>query len=224
MSGPEVVVGRVPEGGVSPLDADHSSPPWSTAEGVSLGHAMGEAPEHRPAVSTKLLYDEKYLYLSFLVEDRYVIATARRHQDPVCIDSCVEFFFTPGVELEEGYFNVEVNCGGTVLLHHQLERGKSQIAFPDESIDRMEVRHSLPRLVSPEIVEPVTWTVRYRLAFDDLESIAPVRRPGPGVVWRGNFYKCADRCSHPHWLTWAKVDRIAPDFHRKEYFGRIVFG
>jgi len=52
---------------------------------------------------------------------------------------------------------------------------------------------------------------------------APVHRPGPGVIWRANLYKCADLCSHPHWLTWSFVDRSQPDFHRKEFFGTLRF-
>ena len=56
-----------------------------------------------------------------------------------------------------------------------------------------------------------------------LSTYAPVTAPGPGVAWRANFYKCADASSHPHWLTWAPVDWPQPDFHRKEFFGTLVF-
>jgi hypothetical protein len=50
-----------------------------------------------------------------------------------------------------------------------------------------------------------------------------VEKPGPGVTWRANFYKCADKTSHPHWLTWAPVNYPKPKFHLPEYFGRIEF-
>jgi hypothetical protein len=50
-----------------------------------------------------------------------------------------------------------------------------------------------------------------------------VEKPGPGVTWRANFYKCADKTSHPHWLTWAHVNYPKPKFHLPEYFGRIEF-
>jgi len=206
-----------------PLSAEFHDGPWSSVAPVGLTHFMGELPEHRPDVSVKLLYDDSGLYVSYLVEDRYVLATALRHQDSVCIDSCVEFFFTPGERLEDGYFNVEVNCGGTVLLNHQTAREKDLRVISSDVIDRMDVRHSLPSRVVPEIEQPVSWSVRYRLGFDDIERFAPVDRPGPGVVWRGNFYKCADKSSHPHWLTWAPVDLPKPDFHQQGFFGRIVF-
>jgi hypothetical protein len=36
------------------------------------------------------------------------------YQGDVWTDSCVEFFFTPGPDLDDGYFNIEANCGGTL--------------------------------------------------------------------------------------------------------------
>jgi hypothetical protein len=56
-----------------------------------------------------------------------------------------------------------------------------------------------------------------------LQKYAPVQRPGPTVTWRANFYKCGDKTSHPHWLTWNPVDKPRPDFHLPQYFGTLVF-
>ena len=50
-----------------------------------------------------------------------------------------------------------------------------------------------------------------------------VEKPGTGVSWRANFYKCADKTSHPHWLTWAEIDYPNPKFHLPDFFGRLDF-
>ena len=63
-----------------------------------------------------MLYDERALSIIFRVEDRYVRAVAECFQDSVCTDSCVEFFVAPLPD-SQAYFNFEVNCGGTMLLH-----------------------------------------------------------------------------------------------------------
>ena len=227
----EYTVSRCPSGappGASPdaypLDREWNETPWSSTPCLGLDHFMGERPEHRPVTEARILYDEAGLSVSFRVEDRYVLATAEKHQDSVCIDSCVEFFFTPGPNVAEGYFNIECNCGGTVLFHHQLSRGLHSRPMSLESIGAMGVRHSLPSRVQPEMPGPVTWTVRYRVPYEELERLAPVVRPAPGVIWRANVYKCADRSSRPHWLTWSLVDRPKPDFHRPDYFGILRFG
>jgi hypothetical protein len=56
-----------------------------------------------------------------------------------------------------------------------------------------------------------------------LEKYTNVKRPATGVQWRANFYKCGDKTSHPHWLTWSVVDKPEPDFHRPEFFGILEF-
>jgi hypothetical protein len=47
-------------------------------------------------------------------------------------------------------------------------------------------------------------------------------RPTVGEVWTGNFYKCGDETSHPHWAAWSLIGEVL-DFHAPERFGRLVF-
>lgn len=218
----EYLVVRLPAGGV-PLSHGWEEKPWSGIAALRVENHMGNPPVHRPVVQARLAYDDSALYAGFLVEDRYVLATAAKHQDSVCIDSCVELFFTPGPDVAEGYFNIECNCGGTVLFHHQQSRAQSVKVVGPDTIEAMGIRHTLPSRVTPEVPGPVSWTVSYRVPFDHLERFANVARPAPGVVWRANLYKCADRSSHPHWLTWSPADLPRPDFHRKEFFGSLRF-
>lgn len=196
---------------------------WRRAQTAELRHYMGEQPEHFPLTQVKLCYDDDKLYVIFRVQDRYLLARAQKHQDHVCRDSCVEFFFTPGPDISQGYFNLEMNCGGTMLMYHQLARSEQQRSISLEDLEGMEVFRSEKRIIDPEEVRSSTWFVEYALRYAMLEKYANVRLPGPGVVWRGNFYKCADASSHPHWLTWAKVKKEKPDFHRPEFFGRLEF-
>lgn len=88
---------------------------------------------------------------------------------------------------------------------------------------RLAIAAALPARVDPEITEPLTWQVSYKVPWEMLRAYARVVPPSPGVVWRANFYKCADLSSHPHWLTWAPVDWPHPDFHRREFFGFLEF-
>ena len=38
-----------------------------------------------------------------------------------------------------------------------------------------------------------------------------------------NFYKCGDETQKPHYLSWNPVKTSKPDFHRPEYFGKLIF-
>ena len=207
-----------------PMEADWNAPMWQGVEPLELTHFMGKRPEHFPRTQARLCYDDQTLHVIFRVEDRYVRAIARKNQDPVCRDSCAEFFFFPNRGLPTAYFNLEMNCGGTMLMHYQTVPREAPIKFSAEDFERIEVAHSLPKNVDPEETSPTVWTIAYRLPFDVIEKYEPSAiRPAPGVLWRANFYKCADRTSHPHWLTWAPVDHPSPNFHLPEHFGTLKF-
>ena len=205
------------------VDAHWQKMPWTEIPALEIAQYAGVKPAHLPRVQAKLAYDAAALYAIFRVEDRYVRATAQNYQDEVFKDSCVEFFFTPGKDVSLGYFNLEVNCGGTALFHHQKGRRVADTPVSAADFAQVQIAHTLPKYVEPEIEEPVTWMVEYRLPFTILLDYTQIERPSPGTVWRANLYKCADDCSHPHWLSWAPIDTPEPDFHRPEFFGELVF-
>lgn len=205
------------------VDADWNKPQWQNIPAAPLTLFMGEKPAHFPKVEFKVAYDPNNIYVIFRVEDQYVRAVQQGYQSAVCTDSCVEFFFTPSADIRQGYFNLETNCGGTILMHTQTARGVNWIELDSADLDKISIAHSLPTIVEPEIQTPTIWTVEYRLPFSILEKYAPVVKPAAGVTWKANFYKCADQTSHPHWLTWSRVDLPKPDFHRPEFFGTLIF-
>ena len=197
--------------------------PWNQIEPLQLDHYMGDKPGHFPFTQAKVAYDNTAIYVIFRIEDRYVKAVAKENQGPVYLDSCVEFFFTPGTDIEKGYFNLEMNCGGTMLFHHQMKPRTDQTWISEDHIMEVDVAHTLPEIVDPEIVKDTIWIVEYRIPFSVLGDYHSFQKPEAGSVWRANFYKCADKTSHPHWLTWAPVDFPRPNFHLPEYFGILEF-
>ncbi|MDP6356028.1 MAG: carbohydrate-binding family 9-like protein [Planctomycetota bacterium] len=205
------------------MSVEWNDSPWSGIQTNLLNEYMGELPEHRPRAEFKIAYDDRCIYMFFKVDDRCVRAVANHYQDDVCRDSCVEFFFAPGRDVTEGYFNLEVNCGGTALFHFQEKQGQGVIPIPERDFEKVALAHSLPEFINPELVEPTTWTIKYAIPFDILRDYRSFSEPGSGVVWRANYYKCGDRTSHPHWLTWSPVDFPQPHFHLPEFFGTVTF-
>ena len=205
------------------IDANWDKLPWRDIQPLPIRLHMGDRPEHFPKAEVKIACDHAALYLIFRVEDQYVRAVTNKYQGSVCSDSCVEFFFTPGADVSQGYFNLEMNCGGTSLFWFQRAQGKDAVKIPEDEFGKITKAHSLPRIVDPEITTPVTWTVEYRLPLEILKKHCPMTPPAPGVVWRANFYKCGDATSHPHWLTWSPVRVPKPQFHLPEFFGKLEF-
>jgi hypothetical protein len=203
--------------------ADWTLPPWQGIPPELLRNHMGEKPAHFPKTEVKIAYDDIAIEVMFRVEDRYIRAAAARHQESVCGDSCVEFFFTPGPDVSQGYFNLEVNCGGTLLFHFHPGGEKEGIEIPEHDCDKIIKSHSLPRIVDPEIQDSVTWNVAGSIPTALLSRYCRLSTPKPQALWRANFYKCADKTSHPHWLTWSPVDYPKPNFHLPQSFGVLEF-
>jgi hypothetical protein len=202
------------------------APDWSAVQPIEIDFFFEHSSGHRPRTQARLLYDNDQLYVRFNVADRYVRAVAEKHQDPVCKDSCVEFFVQP--KAGESYFNFEVNAGGVMLLYciPVAADGSARMdqlqPVPIDRIEAMQIRHSLPSRIDPEITDPCEWTIEYNIPFSLFETYGLLSRPLAGQIWRANFYKCADATSHPHWGMWSPI----PDgrrFHRPEHFSELVF-
>ncbi|MEQ8878562.1 MAG: carbohydrate-binding family 9-like protein [Cyclobacteriaceae bacterium] len=209
--------------GSQEIDADWDKPIWKETQSLQLKNYMGDKPDHFPETSAKVRYDEDHIYVIFQVHDRYIRAIAKETNGRVYQDSCVEFFFSPGEDVDRGYFNFEANCKGVFLFQYHPGSDGSKGSFTQEEYDQITISHSLERDVEVESSEPETWTLEYKIPYSILSNYIPVDKPKPGVIWRANFYKCADKTSHPHWLTWAPVDHPTPNFHLPEYFGQLTF-
>jgi hypothetical protein len=205
------------------INADWNKEFWKNAGIIQLKNYMGEMPSHFPETQVKLKYDNDNIYVIFSVRDHYVRAVAKETNGRVYEDSCVEFFFTPGSDVSRGYFNLEVNCKGVFLLEYHKNNGKDQGFVEMKDAKLIEISHSLNRDVENEITEPVTWCIEYRIPISILSNYIPTDKPEPGIRWRANFYKCGDKTSHPHWLTWSPVNYPAPKFHLPEFFGWLEF-
>ena len=201
-------------------------PAWKTANVLDIAHFRPESSPHRPVTKAKILYDQNELYLLFKVDDRYVRCVHTTYQGSVCRDSCVEFFVEP--KADKGYFNFELNCGGTLLLYYIEDpelagKGFKKHVLVDKNLaDLMRRYHSMPATVSPEIKSPVEWKVEYSIPFKLFERYVGPLGEVRGQTWRANLYKCGDDTSHPHWASWSPIgERLS--FHQPKFFAPIRF-
>ncbi len=207
--------------------AEWDSPVWQQAETLEVANFPWADSGHRPVTKARFVYDDEFLGVSFRVEDQYVRAVARKFQDSVCSDSCVEFFVSP-VPGSQAFFNFELNCGGTMLLMRvpspeERQAGKENIDVSEADGATIVVAHSMPRIVEPEITDPITWALEYHVPLALFASYFDCDSPVSGTTWKGNVYKCGDRTSHPHWGSWAPVDTPQPSFHQPAFFQTFLF-
>jgi len=208
------------------------SPAWRHANTLEVTHFLPQTPDglkassHQPVTKARVLHNDKGLYLHFRVRDQYVRSVATEYRGKVWEDACVEFFVQP--KADRGYFNFEINCGGTMLLSHhenpdwQGETQRKAGGVPWGLARAVKIFHSMPKAVDPEIADEVTWQVEYFVPFWLLEEYVGPLGDLAGQEWRANFYKIAETNSHPHLGSWSPILE-GYSFHQPEFFGTIRF-
>lgn len=200
-------------------------PAWGWVVPLQIACFRQESSSHRPVTQCKLLYSPKGVHGIFQVQDSYVRCVNTVFQSPVYKDSCVEFFAQP--PSAAGYFNFEFNCGGALLASYVTNptrvNGRIQECspLPAEDDGRIVRFHSLPSMIEPELQKPVTWFLEFFIPFSIMEPFAGRIEMLQDGVWRGNFYKCGDETSHPHWSAWSPIDE--KNFHLPAHFGLLRF-
>ncbi len=202
--------------------------PEDEAHKVQVTEFLKESSAHRPRTEVGLVYTNEGLWGKFSVRDRYVRCVHTTFQEPVYQDACVEFFVQPAGA--ESYFNFEMNACGTLLASHVLNPEQDENGLPKEfepltrdDLSGVRVQSSLSGPIAKEITDSIHWELEFFISFDLLARyISDMKRPVSGDVWRGNFYKCAENNSHPHWAAWSPVDAF--NFHLPRCFGEFIFG
>jgi len=205
------------------LDINWGNPTWAIAEALEVTHFRPESSSHRPRTLARLLHDGRGFHGLLQVHDRYVRCLRTEYGSEVWKDSCVEFFVQP--KPAAGYFNFEFNCGGAFLSSYIVDPTRTPEGFreftkvPSAIGRQIQVRTSLPRVVEPEITEPLVWSLQFFVPFSLLEHYVGPLGGVSSQTCRGNFFKCAEDNSHPHWAAWSPVDEF--NFHLPRCFGEL---
>jgi len=200
---------------------------WSAAQVLHVDQFRPESSSHRPQTAARMLYHNDHLYVRFDVQDQYLRCIRTQYQDIVSRDSAVEFFLQP--KPSAGYFNFEINCGGALLLYYIEDPTRAPNAFfskfqplPWDQARHIQIRSSLPKRIDPEITTPTNWQLTVDVPLAVLEHYVGPLTPLPAQAWQGNFFKCGDETSHPHWASWSPIQGPLR-FHQQQFFGTICF-
>lgn len=173
---------------------------------------------YAPQVKFRIAHTGTGILVHYHVEEESVRAVAAADNGHVWEDSCCEFF--SALPNDEGYYNMECNAAGTLLIAYGAGREQRETAAPEvlEGVDRWA---SLGRSPFEEQTDNTSW---------DLALVIPVQtyfkhqlNTTDGLRLRANFYKCGDALRTPHFLSWSPITIAQPDFHRSDFFGELVF-
>jgi hypothetical protein len=174
--------------------------------------------DYKPDVALALAYSNHEIFLKYFITENYFKAEKTETNQMVCEDSCVEFFVSP--EDDGIYYNLEFNAIGTCLLGTGKDRASSRRANPEiiSRIRRLTTAGTNP--ISEKRGE-YSWMLTIAIPFDVFfhHHVSELK----GKIFRANFYKCGDKLTVPHYVTWNPVGTEKPDYHQPEHFGLLKF-
>lgn len=173
---------------------------------------------YAPLGTFRMFHTGDYLLIRFDIEEEYTAALVTADNGEVWTDSCVEFFIS--LDDEKSYYNFETNCIGCMLLGWHPTGQRVEHA-PAEVLASVMRTPSLGRQPFAERRGDNRWSLT--LAIPPEALFGHALTDWSGVKARANLYKCGDKLSRPHFLSWRPVRTEKPDFHRPEFFETINF-
>jgi len=194
----------------------------ATLDKLGTGHSIDvinwKEYQYKPEVRFNIAYSDKEIFLKYYITEKYFKAEKTRTNQMVCEDSCVEFFVSPA---DDGiYYNFEFNGIGTCLAGSGTSRKDSSLV-PEELIKKIRRITSFGELPVMEKKGKFRWTIT--LVFPVEVFFRHKINEMNGKTFKANFYKCGDKLSNPHYLTWNRVETAAPDYHQPGFFGQLKF-
>lgn len=155
------------------------------------------------------------IYIHMWAEDQYIRATAKNLNDPVYEDSCFEFFITPWNEKSKEYFNIEINCIGTLYMAYR-DRTEERQLISDELAKFIKIDSSLSK---GNLEGEKDWSLQISIPLQVLKEIA-----GKNIAddkWYGNFYRCGG-LEDDQYGCWNPIEFPYPNYHQPEQFGELI--
>ena len=174
---------------------------------------------YRPDVKFRIAHSNDQLWLKFYVNEEYILAQRTEPNSATHRDSCVEFFIDP--QQNDSYYNFEFNCIGTTHLAYGPDRHERTFIDPKLIEQEIKIKSSLGDRSFAEKSGGHEWEMTVIIpakVFVHSDSLS-----FKDLISRANFYKCGDDTSKKHYLSWNPVGTERPDFHRPEFFGKLIF-
>ena len=192
-------------------------PDWATIPVLELNEPYKIPLEETPVRAwAQVAYNDQALLIHLWAREPSLRRELTGLLDPICEDSCLEFFFSP-MEGDERYFNIEYNPNACRYLGFGRSITNLVRLVPEENNDEF-----CPRVTETE----GGWELTYQIPYHFIRRFFPEFDPAPGKAIRANCYKCGDKTDHKHFLTWCPVTPLPTggSFHQPRAFGRMIFG
>ncbi|MDU1903492.1 MAG: carbohydrate-binding family 9-like protein [Dysgonomonas sp.] len=172
----------------------------------------------KPEVYFTIAHNGENILLQYQVTEKEILGQITQDNGRVWTDSAVEFFLAFD---DQHYYNAEFNCIGTGLLGYCNSDGTPGEPAPLPIVKSIKREASLGTIPIAKTQGLFDWTIT--LVIPKTAYWKEKLTSFDGLKAKGNFYKCGDNLSTPHFVSWTRIDTPEPSFHQPAYFGILEF-
>jgi hypothetical protein len=182
-----------------------------------IDHANWEIYPYKPKVSFKIAHNGYSILIRFYITEKYIRAIENKINSTVYKDSCLEFFISFN---GNDYYNIEINCIGVIHMAYGNCIKDRQLIDKD-IIGKIIVNSTLGTIPFDTKTGRFSWNMTVIIPVDCF-IFSKAKLGNMSTAW-GNFYKCGDELPEKHYLSWNPIKISCPNFHKPEFFKRIIF-
>lgn len=214
------------------IDGKLNEPGWKAAPFTEPFVIYTNAATPKFPTKCKLLWDDKNLYIAFVMTDRDVWAKTKVYKDDIktclCSEEVAEIFIDPDGDGKQ-YLELEINPYGAIM---DLKLVNENLSKPENmdlgwSYKGIQVGIGVTGTLNDSTDVDQNWILEVALPFSNFAAPAPSMSipPKPGDMWRINLYRY-DYGRTDERLTeltaWNMTDRKR-GFHAPNRFGKVLF-
>ncbi|MEB3341389.1 carbohydrate-binding family 9-like protein [Okeania sp.] len=203
------------------IDGQLNEPVWTAAPDVGAFKFPWWQSGKQEQTISKLLWDNKHLYVSFIVEDAHIWAEKTERDSAVFQDDCVEVFTAPNPDRPLTYFNIEMNVQGAFLdqFHRQSGEERKTEEWNGEGI---KIATSIVGTLNNDSDTDKYWILEAAIPFDNFAQVAKNTPPKPKEIWYLNLNRLGGQ-TNLQYSQWSPSQTPKPQFHAAQDFGRVTF-
>lgn len=186
-------------------------PLWDEVKEEKLEFSNWDSAVHYNTFFRMCLVREKGIFLRMRTDETELRCVNTERDENIWEDSCMELFLRPFSHREE-YLNFEMNPNGAYLC--QFGKGKGDRVFLSELTDE-------EACVSTEVTDE-GWCLELFVPESLITKAFGEAFTAKADTLTGNFYKCGDLTSKPHYDSFSKMSTLPPGFHNPECFADII--
>lgn len=184
---------------------------WSKIPALEMTEKYFDTPD--TTATARIAYDDEGIFVKLRTDEKEHRCEETGPFGSPCDDSCLEFFFSP-MEEDGRYFNIEFNSNLCMYLGMATSLPNLIRLVPEFETE----------LFSPKATrDDKGWELEYKIPVAFVKRFFPDFEIYEGKKIRANCYKCSEKMTPCHFLSWSRVKTEKFTFHQRDCFGEMIF-